>query len=520
MFVTKGSYPMKRTPLLAAGSIAAMLLGSTLGPALAQAPSASVLQGFNGGFSLFNPDGSLQDALEPPDTNGAVGLTQYAVFINGGYAVYNKSDGSLQGSLSDDTTFWNNAGLSNYAAQGLSDTRLLYDNTSGHWFASEITTPSYTDPNNVTTLLPNQFLVAVSKDSNILDGFKGYAIEANPAKGSNSLFADYDTLGVNSQGVYLGATMFNGAGNQAPGTDQLAISKADLINNVASPTGTLVYNSDPNSTGYTAHPVVDLDNGGTSSNIGEYFLSDYNTPAGMNELSQLNGTIGAATLTTDGGGNVTVTAHDSPVGANQPGTTTKINAGDERYGSAPIKMNGVVYSAQTVLDPVTGNDDIRLIGINAATKTAVLDQLISSATLSYYYPSVAINAAGQVVIGFSSSGLAQYASSMAVVGQLDASGASVAFGTSITLKSGLSSYRYTRWGDYSSTFIDPMDPTKFWTIQEYAEATPAGRRGNWSTYVSEIGLAAAPEPSAWASFGIGVLGLGALVARRRKSNAS
>lgn len=80
MFVTKGSYPMKRTSLLAAGSIAAMLLGSTLGPALAQAPNASVLQGFNGGFSLFNPDGSFQDALEPPDTNGAVGLTQYAVW--------------------------------------------------------------------------------------------------------------------------------------------------------------------------------------------------------------------------------------------------------------------------------------------------------------------------------------------------------------------------------------------------------------------------------------------------------
>ncbi len=516
---------MKRQSLLAAGLITAMLIGSTLAPAYAQAPSitqapnATALLGFNGGYSLFGGNGTQSDLLEPPDTNGAVGLSQYAVFINGGYAVYDKSTGALQGNLSDDTTFWNNAGLGAYAAQGLSDTRLLYDNTSGHWFASEITTPSYTDPNNVTTLLPNQFLVAVSKTSNILDGFKGYAIEANPASGSNSLFADYDTLGINSQGVYLGATMFNGAGDQAPGTDQLAISKADLINNVANPARTLVYDSDPNGTGYTAHPVVDLDNGGTASDISAYFLSDYNTPAGANELSRLNGTIGAATLMTDGGGNVTVTAYNSPVNASQRGTTTKINAGDERYGSAPVKLNGIIYSTQTVKDPVSGNDDIRLIGINAVTKVAVLDQLISSATLSYYYPSVALNAAGQIVIGFSSSGLTQYASSMAVAGQLNATGTTAVFGAPITLKSGIDVYRYSRWGDYSSTFIDPNDPSKFWTIQEYAEAVPSGSFGNWSTYVSEIGLAAAPEPSAWASLGVGILGLGALVARRRKSSA-
>jgi len=40
---------------------------------------------------------------------------------------------------------------------------------------------------------------------------------------------------------------------------------------------------------------------------------------------------------------------------------------------------------------------------------------------------------------------------------------------------------YNRWGDYSTTTVDPLDPSRFWTIQEYPSAPNV-----WSTAMTEI----------------------------------
>jgi hypothetical protein len=73
----------------------------------------------------------------------------------------------------------------------------------------------------------------------------------------------------------------------------------------------------------------------------------------------------------------------------------------------------------------------------------------------------------------------------------------------VTLKEGEGAYFKTfgggrnRWGDYSSTQVDPSDDTSIWTVQEYAGA-PAGAgdgSGRWSTWWGKVvGGAAAPPP--------------------------
>lgn len=78
----------------------------------------------------------------PPDTMGAVGPNHIVEFINGGYQIYDKT-GAAIGSLKTDTQFWSAAGISGSTlANGLSDTRIIYDADSQRWFASEITTSS------------------------------------------------------------------------------------------------------------------------------------------------------------------------------------------------------------------------------------------------------------------------------------------------------------------------------------------------------------------------------------------
>jgi hypothetical protein len=67
-----------------------------------------------------------------------------------------------------------------------------------------------------------------------------------------------------------------------------------------------------------------------------------------------------------------------------------------------------------------------------------------------------------------------------------------AFGSPLLLKAGLASYRLvsrggvSRWGDYSTTCVDPIDPNRFWTIQMYPSDS-----STWSTQITEL-LTAVP----------------------------
>jgi hypothetical protein len=73
----------------------------------------------------------------------------------------------------------------------------------------------------------------------------------------------------------------------------------------------------------------------------------------------------------------------------------------------------------------------------------------------------------------------------------------------VVLKSGQGAYVKTfggsrnRWGDYSSTQVDPLDDRSLWTIQEYA-GRPVGAgdgSGRWATWWGKVDPAAATANS-------------------------
>lgn len=493
----------KLSSKLSHGLLAAGLLAAVPSAYAQTLPSYSVVQNFNGGF-FGGSSGGTNDNFIPPDTMGAVGTTQFGELINGGYAVYSKTGGLI--SQTTDQQFWNDAGLNSAASPGVFDPRIQYDSSSGRWFAAELA--------NAPGSINNQLLVAVSNSADLTAGFKGYAFNTYSGTPQN-FFADFDTLGVNSSGVYVGLNNFSG--NNGASTSVLAIDKASLISGASgTPASNLFYNQDPNTTGFTPHPVSD-----TSGSSTEYLLSDGSTPSGVQSLSTITGT--TATLN-GGGGNIAVTAYNDPPPATQQGTAATLDSGDSRYSGGVVKVGTVIYGLQTVQDPASQLSALRLVGIDTSKSNAtVLDQLIGSATLNYYEPSLAINAAGQAVIGFSSSGAGQYASADAIVGQLNSAGTAITLSGPTTLASGQGTYDVTfggtenRWGDYSSTTLDPTDPTKFWTIQEYASGT-----NQWSTQISEISIAgpsAAPEPSQMAGLGLAAFGVLGLTLRARKRKA-
>ncbi|NOZ83227.1 MAG: JDVT-CTERM domain-containing protein, partial [Epsilonproteobacteria bacterium] len=110
-----------------------------------------------------------------------------------------------------------------------------------------------------------------------------------------------------------------------------------------------------------------------------------------------------------------------------------------------------------------------------------------------FFPSIAVNKDNDAVIGFSRSDADRYAE--AAFASRSANNTAGAISQITVLKPGEASYSKgfgngdIRWGDYSSTVVDPEDNTTFWTIQEYA-ATPApGGTPNddrWGTWWGQI----------------------------------
>ena len=477
-----------------------------LGFAASLAPFAhaqTIFQNFTG--TTFDQAG---DGV-PPDTMGAMGLNnQFSEFINGSFANFNTSTGSLVNRVTD-TTFWNTAGISSSVTNaGLSDPRIVFDSASQRWFASEITTSSTN----------NTFLVAVSNSADLAGGFKGYAFQANPTSGSQNLFADFDMLGVNGDGVYIGANNFTGTGSDVS-SSILSISKSDLLSESAAPANHLFYNDASFSTGDLPHPITDLDNGSGT----EYFLSDNAASFGKADLSTLTGTgsnPASQTLTAAGpAGNVTINGDAQPPNASQPGKPNSIQTNDDRYSGAVIKKDGYLWGVQETQQ--NGHAALHWEQIDPATKQVVHDGFITDTTHDYYFGSIAVNDSGDIVIGYTRSGATEDPSAYASVGKL--SGGNITFDSPLQLHESTTPYNAFdgspyRWGDYSNTVVDPSDPSKFWTIQEYS-----GSDGNYETQITGIQVndaSPAPEPAQAATLSLIGLGLGGLLLRARKRKAS
>ena len=113
------------------------------------APFAGPLTGVTSGLNF---DGqSAQDnrdvfgfAFAPPDTNGAVGATQFAQIVNVTIAVYDKSSGALQLGPAAIHTFWTGfgglcefgGGTPTFSDGG--DPVVLYDHLAGRWLVSQL----------------------------------------------------------------------------------------------------------------------------------------------------------------------------------------------------------------------------------------------------------------------------------------------------------------------------------------------------------------------------------------------
>ena len=433
----------------------------------------------------------------PPNANGASGLNHYVEIVNGRYAVYDKATGSVVAS-STDRVFWSGGGISFAPDIEVSDPRVLFDPLSQRWFASGLDLRR-------STFEENRLMLGVSKTANPLDGWNTMAFDPDPA---TSYFSDFPMLGIDANGVYLSANLFEPGATAVAGKTVVSIPKLDLLTispTVANRTG---FGLLTNTTGaLTLQPAVNFAASATQGHLlgqGPFILHQL-------KLTGIDNAAGPGPASLSATTTIAAPAYAVPGNLLQPDGTTTLRNIDTRFGATVYEVNGVLFGVHVT--QVAGRSAIRWYRVAAATGLLLESGTLSEPGVDYTFPSIAANENGIVLIGFNATSATQFVSSYAVAGETV--GGVTTFGFPLLLKAGVANYHYfpvnglSRWGDFSSINVDPTDRNVFWTNQEFVSATDV-----WSTQITAIRIV--PEPTVAALFGATVLMLLLVRGRARR----
>jgi len=169
----------------------------------------------------------------PPDTNGAVGATQYVQMVNEGYQVFDKATGNSVLGPNSISSIWSGFGGACQTG-GSGDPVVLYDKIANRWIISQFATTGSTITDEC---------VAVSATSDATGSYYRYGFHL----GSN--FYDYPHLSVWPDGYYMAMNVFNSAGTAYLGPQAFAFDRAKMLTGQAatfvSPVGPLGSTVDP-----------------------------------------------------------------------------------------------------------------------------------------------------------------------------------------------------------------------------------------------------------------------------------
>src|SRR5439155_52773 len=164
------------------------------------------------------------------------------------------------------------------------------------------------------------------------------------------------------------------------------------------------------------------------------------------------------------------------------------------FDKADLYTNGA--GTATLLKFVDNDPDFIAFAVAPTHAVAQWWQFLPSGTLeqfgrvedpnggrSYAYPSLAVNASNDVLVGYSRFSGSQYAS--ANYSFRFATDPLNSLRADTLLHAGDGVYirfdgTLNRWGDYSASCVDPLDDQAFWTIQEY------GSNNRWNTQWARV----------------------------------
>ncbi len=445
----------------------------------------------------------------PADAMGAVGPTQYVVFVNGRLATYDKNTGLADGVLNvDPDVFF--AGINNGSTT--TDPRVRYDRLSGRWFLIIINTST---PNWVLLAVTDAASNGIISPSTVFSLYF-FAIDTPPPAIPATCFADYPTLGIDANALYIGTANFCGAQQSFNSCDGFVVRKSSVLSG-----GPLVVTALRGlvATASSDGPVVPqgVDNYDPAAPEG-YFIGVSNTLFGRLVLRRV--ATPGATPTVSGNINITVPSTTFPLTVphlgNTGGSKGNISATDDRLFAAHIR-NGRLWTAHNISVNNVGSaaavtrtrnasrwyelTGVASPGVPSVFQSGTVFAASAANTTDqphFTFPTVMVSGQGHALLGMSTAGT-NIRIDAARTGRL-AGDALGSMATPTAYSAGSTAYNPPgdpggtggrRWGDYSYTALDPIDDMTMWTIQMNCDAT--------NSYACQVVKMLAPLPAAPAS---------------------
>lgn len=458
-------------------------------------------------FALFG------NRVTPPDTQGDVGIAHYVSMVNGPVGIYDKTTGALSVPRFKLSTLFSSLPAGNLCrTNDNGDPIVLFDPLAQRWVVTQFALADTSTP-------PWFECVAVSKTPDPTGAWYVWAFQTP----NNGGFPDYPKLGVWTDAYYM-TTHQNGflapPSAAGRGTGFFAFDRNRML--AGDPNATYIYFDRP-TPGEGGIIPADVDSmnpppAGNRATMIRYTADEFGAPFvdGVLPYEFVPDfvTPGNSTLTVLPV--VPVAAFDArqPSGRTdieQPApaaATSNLDSLNDRamfrvsyrnLGTLAAPVNsytmawGVNVSGVNPTGAAQFTSGVRWVELrrDGAGAFTVRDQGTHAAAnvdgatgTNYWMPHLAQDAQGNIAVGYSESSTTVFPSiswagrtGASPAGGLNEGSASMFAGTGIQNSTG------SRWGDYSSMSIDPVDDCTFYYHTEYRDAANNAVSGSWNTRV-------------------------------------
>ncbi len=401
----------------------------------------------------------------PPDTNGAVGLTQYVQWVNSSFAIFNKSTGALISGPTPGNTLWSGFG-GGCQTNNDGDPIVLYDKQANRWVFAQF---------SVSTT-PFLQCVAVSTTSDATGAYNRYSFQY-------SNFDDYPKMGIWSDAYYTTFNMFNG--NTFVGADLCAYNRTAMLNGQSatqvcfqqgsSVGGVLPSDLDGATLPPAGSPNYLLFFGTNNLNLLKFHV-DFTTPANSTVTGPTAIPVSAFTPLCNGGTCVP-----------QSGTTQQLDSLADRLMYRLAYRNLGTHESLVVNHSVAAGSGggVRWYELQNPNGSVSVAQQSTFApdTKFRWMGSIAMDQAGDMAMGYSTSSSSSNPS-IAFTGRLATDPSSTMQSETVIVNgTGSQTGNLSRWGDYSAIQVDPSDDCTFWYTTEYIKTTGSF---NWNTRIANF----------------------------------
>jgi hypothetical protein len=412
-----------------------------------------------------------------PDTSAAVGPTQYILVNNNDVVSYNKftgvKDGVLDGLL---FFFWYPAKTPPVETTYASDPRIRFDPLSQRWFIMMIDLPGIaTGP-----ILPNRVMIAVSDGPTITaqSSFTFFHFQTDSA--GDGSWADYPTLGIDANALYIGANMAKGYSVYYRAVYVVRKSSVLGAGATAGPVVATAFRQ------VETFSLMGVDNDDPAATQG-YFISCHFSNA--LSIYRVNNPGGTPTLSA----RIDVSIPDAQLPGTVPhpgsaavgATVGELRGLDRRLYSAQIRKGRLWTALHTRVD-ATGATTLsdNLSGGRIASRWYELQNLASTPSVaqsgtvfdnattnpkSYFLPAIVVSGQGHAYMSVNSAGTANYIDAAVTQRFAGDPAGSMQAPVAYTASSTIYKNDANRWGDYVDAAIDPDDNMTAWVVHKFAD---------------------------------------------------